>query len=317
MAKEESKFRQWYEKESTKTAVNAIYSVGASVVIVGALFKIMHWPGAGIVLTCGMLTEAFLFFLSVFDKVHVEYKWDNIFPALLSKEPAPLTSFGQATVGGAQPNRLLTTETPMPTYGAGAKISGGAAGGAQNLPSIAEEDVKLLEEGIKNIGNTAKQLAGIGKVADSTSDLTNNMNLAAQAAAQFAGSQNNLAQASDGLGKAYQTIVNDMVNTGNNFNNQLGQAYQAIVSDMQAAAQNTQSYGNNMQALNAQMASLNSAYELQLKNIGNIAAEISKLQEATATTAAAAQKYTEGTEKLAAQIADLNKVYGGMLNALN
>lgn len=314
MAKEESAFRKWYEKESTKTAVNAIYSVGASVVIIGALFKIMHWPGAGAVLTVGMMTEAFLFFLSVFDKVHVEYKWDNIFPALLSKEPAPLTSFGQETVEGAHANRILTSDGPVQPVNT---ISGGKAGGAQNLPSIAEEDVKLLEEGIKNIGSTAKQLAGIGKVVDSTSDLTNNMNLASQAAAQFAGSQSTLAAASDGLGQAYQNIINDMVSTGTNFNNRLGQAYDAIVNDMKNAAANTQTYGNNMQALNTQMASLNSAYELQLQNISNIAAEINKLQQATASTAAAAQKYTEGTEKLAAQIADLNKVYGGMLNALN
>lgn len=315
MAKQESKFRQWYEKESTKTAVNAIYSVGASVVIIGALFKIMHWPGAGAVLTVGMCTESFLFFLSVFDKVHVEYKWDNIFPALLAKEPAPLTSYGQENVADARPNRILTSESPIQL--GGAAVSGGKAGGAQNLPTIAEEDVKLLEEGIKNIGSTAKQLASIGKVADSTSDLTANMSLASQAAAQFAGSQSTLAAASDGLGQAYQNIINDMVNTGSNFNSRLGQAYDAIVNDMKNAAANTQNYGNNMQALNTQMASLNSAYELQLQNINNIAAEISKLQQATATTAAAAQKYTEGTEKLAAQIADLNKVYGGMLNALN
>ena len=123
MAKEESAFRKWYEKESTKTAVNAIYSVGASVVIIGALFKIMHWPGAGAVLTVGMCTEAFLFFLSVFDKVHVEYKWDNIFPALLSKEPAPLTSFGQATVEGAHANRLLTSDAPVNN-----SVAGGRAG---------------------------------------------------------------------------------------------------------------------------------------------------------------------------------------------
>ncbi len=314
MAQEESKFRQWYEKESTKRLVNIFYSVGASVVIIGALFKIMHWPGAGVVLTAGMLTEAFLFFLSVFDKVHVDYKWDNIFPGLLAKEPAPLTSFGQETVEGAHPNRILTSDGPVQPA---TSVSGGRSGGSQNLPSIAEEDVKLLEEGIKNIGSTAKQLASIGKVADSTSDLTANMSRASEAAAQFAGSQSTLAAASDGLGQAYQNIINDMVNTGTNFNSRLGQAYDAIVNDMKNAAANTQAYGSNMQALNTQMASLNSAYELQLQNISNIAAEINKLQQATASTVAAAQKYTEGTEKLAAQIADLNKVYGGMLNALN
>ena len=41
-----------------------LYGWGASVVIIGALFKIMHWPGAGIVLTAGMVTEALIFFFS-------------------------------------------------------------------------------------------------------------------------------------------------------------------------------------------------------------------------------------------------------------
>ena len=43
-----------------------VYGWGAAVVIVGALFKILHWPGANIMLIVGLLTEAFIFFISVF-----------------------------------------------------------------------------------------------------------------------------------------------------------------------------------------------------------------------------------------------------------
>ena len=56
----------WYA--SNAYAVNIIYSLGAAVVIIGALFKIMHWPGAGYILTIGMCTESFLFTLDFLQK---------------------------------------------------------------------------------------------------------------------------------------------------------------------------------------------------------------------------------------------------------
>ena len=55
--KQPGAFSTWYNGNSGQRTVGAFYSLGASVVIIGALFKIMHWPGAGYVLTAGMVTE--------------------------------------------------------------------------------------------------------------------------------------------------------------------------------------------------------------------------------------------------------------------
>ena len=49
-----------------------LYGWGAAVVIIGALFKIQHWEGADIILIAGLGTEAFIFFLSAFEKPHEE-----------------------------------------------------------------------------------------------------------------------------------------------------------------------------------------------------------------------------------------------------
>jgi gliding motility-associated protein GldL len=60
-------------------------SVGASVVIIGALFKIMHWKGAGEALTIGLITEAFLFFIGVFQPApppDAHYEWEKAYPEL-------------------------------------------------------------------------------------------------------------------------------------------------------------------------------------------------------------------------------------------
>jgi gliding motility-associated protein GldL len=63
-------------------AKNAILGIGASVVMVGALFKILHWPGADLMLMLGMFTEAFIFFLLGVLPPHADYYWEKVYPGL-------------------------------------------------------------------------------------------------------------------------------------------------------------------------------------------------------------------------------------------
>lgn len=75
---------------SGKTKLNYAYSLGAAVVIAGALFKIMHWPGADIMLIVGMTTEVLIFIISAFEpqfEHHDEYQWERVYPELASTEP--------------------------------------------------------------------------------------------------------------------------------------------------------------------------------------------------------------------------------------
>ena len=59
-----------------------LYGFGAAVVIVGALFKIQHWPGASYMLTAGLGTEAVIFFFSAFEPPHEEVDWSLVYPEL-------------------------------------------------------------------------------------------------------------------------------------------------------------------------------------------------------------------------------------------
>ena len=63
-----ARFMSWYESYQGKKVVGMVYSLGASVVIVGALFKILHLPGASQMLFAGMLTEALLFAIGCLDR---------------------------------------------------------------------------------------------------------------------------------------------------------------------------------------------------------------------------------------------------------
>lgn len=70
----------------SKKVMNFAYGMGAAVVIIGALFKLMHWPGAGAMLIIGLGTEALIFGLSAFDPVDKELDWSLVYPELASGE---------------------------------------------------------------------------------------------------------------------------------------------------------------------------------------------------------------------------------------
>ena len=308
-----AKFMHWYESYQGKRIVGVVYSIGASVVIVGALFKIMHWPGASIVLVSGMITEAFLFVIGALDKPHPEFNWSNVFPQLLEfgTDPAILekkaaqarpTLLGAGVEGGE-----------IPVIGGGAAVNSigvqtPTAVSAAHVPAFSEKDLESLQNGIADLAKTATQLSELGKVATATTQLTTKMEAAGTAAEQFAASQNGLLSVS----------------------NQLSEAYKAAETHMQGAADTTKAFAANMQQVGTQLNTLNSIYELQINALKE-QVEISKAQNSTlgevsdhlqamkvhATEAEKSQEaYAAGSKKLAAQVADLNAIYGNMLNAL-
>lgn len=70
------------QSKNRKKLFNYAYGIGASVVILGALFKIQHWPGGSEMLTLGMVVEAIVFFVSAFDSVEEDLDWTLIYPEL-------------------------------------------------------------------------------------------------------------------------------------------------------------------------------------------------------------------------------------------
>lgn len=299
-AKKKSKFMQWYESYPGKVAVNTVYSAGASVVIVGALFKILHWPGASVVLMIGMFTEAFLFIIGVLEKPHEEFHWANVFPQLL-EDGSPIERYERSKT------------QPRPTLlGAGVDGSVAAANaGAGNqsaTPALSEGEMEALKAGINDLAKTAGQLSQLGKLATSSEKLGEQMEVASQAAGKFAASADSLGKKNDELTAAYTTIVNDI----------------------QGAVANTKNYSESVAQMSSKLGNMNSIYELQLNTIQaqadafkaqtaqvkTMTEGIEKMANMTAEAMKSSQEYEAGAKKLAGQIADLNKVYGNMLNAL-
>jgi len=69
-----------------KNFMAKLYGIGAAVVITGAMFKIMHWEGANIMLVVGLTTEAVIFMFSAFEKPAADYDWTLVYPELASAD---------------------------------------------------------------------------------------------------------------------------------------------------------------------------------------------------------------------------------------
>lgn len=295
-----AKFMHWYESYEGKNVVNIIYSVGASVVIIGALFKILHWPGASQVLMVGMFTEAFLFIIGALEHPHPEFHWENVFPQLLeygtkpelleekSHQPRP-TLLGAGVAGGA------TVATGMAVPAASASEAGAKA------PGLKDEDYKALKEGLNELAKTATQFAELGKVAQTGVKLNEKLAAAEAATSEYASKLANAGIATDGLAQAAQGLSG---------------AYSQIGADMKSVAEETKAYKAGVEQVGKSIASLNSVYELQLQAI-NAQMEAQKNAAAAAKEAADAQvAFANGAKQLQKQVADLNGIYGNMLNAL-
>jgi gliding motility-associated protein GldL len=292
-----ARFMEWYGSYQGKRAVGMVYSIGAAVVIVGALFKIMHWPGASTVLIAGMCTEALLFMIGCLDKPHPEFHWHEVFPQLLGH--------------GTEPGLLAEMQArPKPTLMGGAEGSSSAS-----VPALNEKELESLKAGIGNLAKTAAQLSELSTVATATNKLTSKLDAASDAAEQFVSAGKIISEKSDALGSVYAQVTQDMQNV----------------------AKGTKEYEVKVADVAKQLTSLNAVYELQLQTlqkqveaykaqtekvtgataqVETLTATVKQMTDAAGNALKSQEAYVAGAKQLANQVADLNKVYGNMLNAL-
>lgn len=286
-------FMHWYESYQGKKVVGAVYSLGASVVIIGALFKIMHFPGAGVMLMVGMGIEALLFALGCLDKPHTEFHWNNVFPQLLGH--------------GADPKELEEMKSrPCPTLMGGAPVAGATA---------ASVDTAAVGASMANLAKTAEQLKELGSVATAANELVGKLEAAGQTADQFVEAGKTMTEKSAQLGNTYAQVNEDM---------------QKVVAGTKDCDAQVASTSANLQKLNAvyelqlnQLQAQVDAYKAQTEKVVTATAQVEALtanmQTLTTVSTEAVKSheaYAAGAKQLASQVADLNKVYGNMLNAL-
>jgi gliding motility-associated protein GldL len=285
-----------------KNFISKLYGLGASVVIVGALFKIQHWPLAGTMLTIGLLTEAVIFFFSAFEPLHEEIDWSLVYPELAG---IPEEESGEAIEHHGKYSGAVT---------AGGGGGGGGYGGGSGAVALAKFD-EMLENAEISPDLFMKLGAGMKKLSESTS----NMNVMGDISAASSKYMNTINVANDSLGKladSYQTTAKVINDTGSTYRN--------MADSLATIEVGGKSYQQQLETLNKNLSALNAVYELQRKGADEHIKEseslykgIQGLMKDLSESAGDAKKYREQITKLNDNLAALNNVYGNMLSAMN
>jgi gliding motility-associated protein GldL len=254
-----------------KSFMAKLYGFGAAVVIIGAMFKIMHWPGAGPMLVLGLSTEAVIFIFSAFEPIHEDPNWELVYPEL---------ALGHGD-----------------DHGAGAissKSSKGGSGITGELDKMLEEakiDSALLErlgDGMRALGDNAAQLKGVTSAAAATDGYVTSLQAAAdrvstlseayeRASVSISG-MTSTTQEGESFGEQMQKVSKNLAALNNVYELQLKgssqhlettEKFQSQVTEMMQnladSTEDTRRYKENMAALSSNLTDLNSVYGNMLK----------------------------------------------------
>lgn len=289
--------------EKGKRVLNFCYSWGASVVIIGALFKLLHLPYANQILFVAMITEAAVFFISAFERPNDEYHWEDVFPVLKSKNPLDRPDFSKGSeanggngiqVGGVVMNmgNDMSSNTSA--------VSGAAAAASLGL-NVTEEDTRNLSDSIKKLSGAAEQISKMAELTEATQKYLEQLSSMSEQMEKFSQVTNSLTGASD-------TLLN---------------AYQHISDNSDGISQNSKGYVQQMEALNQNISGLNAVYEAQLRsismqieNIEQINAGLSRIKDMYNGSVVDSSVFRSETEKMTQQLAQLNQVYSRLLQAM-
>lgn len=333
-----TKIEQFLQWEGGQRLFNFAYSIGAAIVILGALFKILHISGGNALLMVGMGTEVVMFILTAFDRPPKEYKWEQVFPGLVDKtddnneaveseellddtEPADghRQNSGATIVGGGGGTVIIGGG------GGGTVYAGGAPAGAEGIPAgggvhtagavyagpsvapavasglLAPEDAEALSATIARMNAASAQLETIGDMTAATRDYMTQL-------ATISGQLQRLGETTRALNQVSEVLLD---------------SYKAITENSENITRSSTGYVEQMEALNRNVHGLNTIYEIQLKSVSSqidsidrVNRGIKDIRDMYERGSSQSARYCEETEKMARYMQQLNGIYANMIQAM-
>ena len=251
-----------FETKKGKKMMALLYGWGASIVIVGALFKIMHWPGAGIMLTIGLLTEAVIFFFSAFEPPHIDVDWTLVYPELAGmKDDIGLIEDNeeeQGTITEQLDNMLEEAK-------------------------IGPELIESLGNGLRSMSENASNMSDLSGAAAATSEYASSMENASQQVNTLADSYVKASESLTGLvvneedsnsyAENLQNVTKNLsalnnvyelqlqsINENMNSTNEVAEGIKTLMGNLNSSIDGTQQYRENITELAGNLSSLNKVY---------------------------------------------------------
>lgn len=266
----------FFASKRFKTVMKFVYGWGGAIVIVGAMFKIQHWPGATIMLIGGLGVEAVIFILSAFEPLHEDPNWELVYPEL---------ALGHS-------DSLDHDALPAPT----GRNAHGGSGVTEHLDKMLEEaqiDAALLTrlgDGMRALGENAAQLQGVSSAAAATDSYVSSLQAASDKVS-------NLSEAYERASVSISGMTSSTAE-GESFGEQM------------------QKVSKNLAALNNVYELQLKGSSSHLEATEKFQAQVTEMMKNLSDSAEDTRRYKENMAMLSSNLTDLNTVYGNMLKAM-
>uniref|UniRef100_UPI0032177154 type IX secretion system motor protein PorL/GldL n=1 Tax=uncultured Draconibacterium sp. TaxID=1573823 RepID=UPI0032177154 len=291
-----------FKSKRWKTFMGYVYGWGAAVVMVGALFKLQHWQYSGELLTVGLLTEAFIFFLSAFEPPVEIPEWDKVYPEL--REDYELDDFNELQPKKAGLDTLFTS--------------------SELTPDLLDK----VGKGLNELSNTARGISDISSATLATDMYVKNLGTASDSMSSFAQINN---RANDSINKSVDSLVNSysvaskqLSETGNRLSSTYDKSAQIISGELENIGNSSKQYVGNLEKLNKNLDSLNTNFQNQLQETQEqfkanqkFNEDLSEMNSVLTSSVDELKKYKENAEMLNKNLTALNEIYGNMLGAMS
>jgi gliding motility-associated protein GldL len=341
-------FASFVSSKGYKSFMSKLYGIGASVVIIGALFKIVHITGANEMLFVGLMTEAVIFFFSAFEPPHVEPDWSLVYPELAGMyhdgKPGSPGSVKKGPGGKTVTQELddmLSKAKIGPelieSLGEGMRKMSENVGKMTDVTSTAvatEDFVKNVKDAGKSAGELSSSYKRVSDVLQQDASTVGEFSSSVQSAAASAGTlatvYNEVSTAIKKEMSATETFSNS-ISSATESANRLAEKYNVSAEILSKSAEmlnfsalDSKAYNDQLQKISANLAALNTIYEVQLKSTNEQIDTTNQLRTSAGTflssmneSSANMTKYQQELDQLTKRVSALNQVYGNMLTAMN
>ncbi len=341
-------FTSFVSSKPYKNFMSKLYGWGASIVIIGALFKIVHIRYANEMLFVGLITEAVIFFFSAFEPPHSEPNWTLVYPELagMSHDGKPGTPGSiKRTPGGKTVTQELDEMLSKAKIGPELieSLGEGMRKMSENVSNMSDVTSTAVAstDFVKNIKDAGKSA---GELSSSYKKVSDVLQQDAATVGEFSSSVKSAAASAGNLAVVYNDVsvaIKKEMTATENFNNSLSTASASanklaekynISAEMLSksaemlnfSALDSKAYNDQLQKISGNLAALNTIYEVQLKSSNEQIETTNQLRSTVGTflssmneSSANMVKYQQEIDQLTKRVSALNQVYGNMLTAMN
>lgn len=249
-----------FETKKGKKMMGLLYGMGAAIVIVGALFKIEHWPGASAMLIIGLSTEAIIFAVSAFEPPHSEVDWTLAYPELAGIEDDALTASTKNNRSASQEMDEMLEEAKI-----GPELIESLGTGFRNLAdhtsklnNISDASI-ATEEFVGNIRNASDKMSGLSESYEKASETLTGLSVSSEDSNAYSESLRNISSKLSELNNVYELQLKN-ANEHMQASNEAFEGMGNLLSNLQSSVSSTEDYRENISQLATNLSSLNTIY---------------------------------------------------------